>query len=327
MYQIYDKETIKKMKERGIYTSPKESSFKSDREVKRKMALRGELPEFVTPLPAKRDWKYWSARFIQKEKDFKEAIPKKENNIIIRLPMPALVSFIGDLHAGNPHTFHERVALEIESILNTKNSFLILGGDMIDGFFFNPAQYEQIEQLPEQRRYLTSMIEELGKNHKLLVAWSGEHDTWGKKMGADPYTSFAESVNAYFIEGIGYVTLNVGKQNVKILVSHKLPGSSIYNYAHPATRASREIQGADIYIGFHTHKKAHLEQSVKLFGGEAKWVHLCAAGTYKTDDEYSRRNGWANQDPKEMFGFSFEFNGEDIVYHNDILKAHKNFSG
>ena len=314
------------MKERGLYTSPSERSFKSDREIKRDLALRGELPDFLTPLPAKRDWKYWSARFIQKQKDYNEAVPKKENNIIIRLPEPSLVSFIGDLHAGNPNTFHERVAREIELILNTKNSFLMLGGDMIDGFFFNPAQYEQIEQLPEQRRYLTAMIEEVGKNHKLLIAWSGEHDSyWQKKMGADPYTDFAESVNAYFIEGIGYVTLKVGKQDIKILVGHKLPGSSIYNKAHPETRASNKIQGADIYVGFHTHEKAHLEQSIKEFGGKARWVHMCAAGTYKASDEYSRKNGWAVQDPKEMFGFSFEFNGEDIIYYNDIIKAHKRF--
>jgi len=324
-YQTYTKEEIKKMKERGLYTSPDEASFKSEKQIKRELILRGEFPVLETPLPEKRDWEYWSTRFIKRQEQYREAVYNRERHVEITIPEKSIISFMGDGHPGHPWTFHERIKAEIDVILNTPNSFLFLGGDMIDGYFFNPAQMEQIEQAPEQVAYLRSMIEVLGKERKLLVAWAGDHDGWGKKMGIDPYAEFGEKVNAYFMHGVGFVTLKNGDHITRITAAHRLPGHSIYNKAHPSTRASKDIQGADWYINFHTHEKAHLEQGIALFGGDARWIHACSCGPYKASDEYSRRKGWMHQNPKKMFGFSFILEGDKSTYYKDILEAHRSF--
>ena len=326
-YQIYSKKEIKKMsKERGIFTNPKEESFKSDKKIKREAILRGDMPYLETPLPEKKEWPYWSERFIKRQEQYREVVYNKERHVEITIPEHSLLSFIGDGHPGHPWTFHERIKAEIDLILNTPNSYIFLGGDMIDGYFFNPAQFEQIEQAPEQVAYMKSMIEALGQEGKLLVAWSGDHDGWSKKMGIDPYAEFANEVKSYFMHGVGFITLKNGDNITRITAAHQLPGHSIYNKAHPAIRASREIQGADWYVNFHTHKKAHLEQGVDLFGGDARWVHALSCGPYKASDEYSRKKGWMHQNPKEMFGFSFILDGEDNAYCRDIVKAHKKFT-
>lgn len=322
--QTYPEGKVRYMeREQGIYKGSKEEDFESDKSIKRRKALSGDLPQFETPMPKVPDWEYWSSRFERKSQEYKEYAPNKERHVIIRLPNPSRVSFIGDLHAGNPWTYHDRIRQEIEVIRNTPNSFVVLGGDAIDGFFFNPAQMEQIEQTPEQMRYLRALITTLGEENKLLVAWSGDHDGWQKKQGVDPYTEFAEKVGAYFMHGVGHITFKLEDKEIRLTGAHQLPGSSIYNKAHPATRASKDIQGADIYVNFHTHAKAHLEQSVQLFGGDARWVHMCSAGPYKATDEYSRKKGWSQQNPEEMFGFTLELSDKGIIYHKDILKAHK----
>jgi len=312
--------------ERGIYTGSKEESFESEKKIKRDLILRGELPALETPLPEKLEWPYWSERFPKRQEQYQEAVYNKERHVKITIPDYSLVSFIGDQHIGHPWTFHDKIKLEIDIILNTPNSYLFLGGDAIDGYFFNPAQMEQIEQAPEQIAYMRSMIEALGQEGKLLVAWAGDHDGWTKKMGVDPYAEFGEKIKAYFMHGVGFVSLHNGNNITRITAAHQLPGHSIYNAAHPSVRASREIQGADWYVNFHTHKKGHLEQGVDLFGGDARWIHALSAGAYKASDEYSRKKGWVHQSPKKMFGFSFILDGEDSVYYRDILKAHEKFT-
>ena len=159
-----------------------------------------------------------------------------------------------------------------------------------------------------------------------MVAWAGDHDGWTKKMGIDPYAEFVTKINARFMHGVGFITLHNGDNTTRITAAHQLPGSSIYNSTHPSVRASREIQGSDWYVNFHTHEKGHLEQGVDLFGGEARWVHALSAGPYKASDEYSRKKGWVHQSPEKMFGFSFILNKEGGVYHKDILNAHEEFT-
>jgi hypothetical protein len=45
-------------------------------------------------------------------------------------------------------------------------------GDTVDGFFFNPAQFEQIEQTPEQFKYINSIYETDKRLFKLNLNFS-----------------------------------------------------------------------------------------------------------------------------------------------------------
>lgn len=319
--QIYSDEEIKDMKERGLYYS--DGSFKDDRQIKKDLALKGEFPVFETPLPMNKDFLgYWSPRFKQRQSEYKESETRREL-VEISFPETSIINFIGDTHVGAPETYYERLETEIQTILGTPNSYVILVGDLVDGFFFNPAQMEQIEQTPEQYSYIDSLLKFLSANKRLLVGFGGDHDLWPMKMGSDPYAKFAQDLGAYYMQGVGHIKAKVGEFEYKLTGAHRLPGFSMYNNTHPLMRASKEIQGADVYFSAHTHVKGYSQQAIKDFGGDAHKVHYISIGPYKSDDDYSRKRGWAQLSPQEMFGSAVKIHKDtkQIEYFDDILEA------
>lgn len=328
-YSSYEGEELEKvkekMKERGLYYP--DNSFKTRQEIRRDLALKGEIPIFETPLPVERNLEYWSSRFSRRQKEWLETSPIKENHVTISFKDDILLNLIGDIHLGNPWTDHERLNQEIEVIRNTPNSFLLFGGDLVDGFFFNPAQYEQVEQADEQYSYVRTLVKTLGKERKLLVAFSGDHDAWPRKMGIDPWAEFSKEAGIYYMQGVGHITLKIGDVEYYITAAHQLPGSSIYTNAHPGVRASKEIQGADIYVNFHTHRKGLVAQPVKMFGDKSRWIHAISAGPYKSTDEYLRKRGYGRQVTDELYGSAIILptDKKKPQYFEDILEANRVF--
>jgi predicted phosphodiesterase len=325
--QTYTEEEILKMKERGIYTNPDEESFRSDKDIKREKAISGELPVFETPLAEDKGFHYWSQRFQERQEQYGETTQIRDR-VNIRFPQnDILITFIADTHPGNPQAHYKRLEQEVETIINTPNSYAVLVGDLVDGFFFTPAVHEAMEAVPEQFKYMESFLKYLSANKKLLVGFGGDHDGWTKKMGIDPYAKFEGDLGAYYIHGVGHLTFSVGDIDYKLVGAHQLPGFSMYNNVHPQMRAAKEVQGADIYFSGHNHQKGHSEQAIKEFGGNARRVHYMALGPYKPTDEYSRKKGWAQQSPDEMYGASviLSANKKQVKYYYDIIEAHQLF--
>ena len=289
---------------------------------------KGDLPVLKTPTLKRLTFTdYWSPRFVRRQEEVLEAREQQTNSVEIEFPAERIcINFMADLHAGGEADYG-RISKEVETIVNTPNSYVILLGDVIDGFFFNYAQMEQIEQVPEQIQYTKSLLKYLGENKKLLVGWAGDHDKWMDKMGNSMYADFFENTGAYYMYGLGYVTLQVGKTEYKLTGAHKLPGSSIYNNNHPQDRAARfgGAWGSDIIVSAHNHKKGHSEKTFTGFGGEAIHVHQIALGPYKCQDEYSKKNGWSKQVPEEMYGSAviLEPDSKYVRYYDDILLANK----
>lgn len=281
-----------------------DGSYKNRDTIIREAMTKGDLPILKTPTLKRLTFTdYWSPRFVKRQEEVLEAREQITNNVEIQFPQERIcINFMGDLHTGG-EVDYRRINTEVETIVNTPNSYLMLMGDVIDGFFFNYAQMEQIEQVPEQIQYTKSLLKYLGENKKLLVGWAGDHDKWTDKMGNSMYADFFENTGAYFMYGVGYVTLQVGKIDYKLTGAHKLPGSSIYNQNHPQDRAVRfgGAWGSDIVVSAHNHKKGYSEKILKGFGGEAIKVHELALGPYKCQDEYSKKNGWSKQVPAEMY--------------------------
>ena len=312
---------------KGLYSI--NGHFTPDNEIKKKLALSGDLPKLETPQLKRLTFTdYWSPRFIKRQEEILEAREQVTNNVEITFPAePICLNFIGDIHAGGESDY-KRVAQEIETIVNTKNSYLMLYGDLIDGFFFNYAQMGQIEQTPEQIMYVKSMFKYLAENKKLLVGWGGDHDeSFISKTGNSMYADFAEATGAYFMYGVGYVTLNIGEASYKLTGAHRFPGNSIYNNTHPQDRAMRfgGAWGSDIIVSGHNHKKGHSENAIVAFGGEAVKVHKIALGPYKCQDDYSKKNGWSKQVPEELYGSAVILSPDTkkIRYYDDILEANK----
>ena len=280
-----------------------------------------------TPLITSKNADYWFERFKERQDEYKETIPWR-NHIEKTFPVTPLIALIGDTHIGSPHVDYEMLQRDFELIKNTDGVYVMFMGDLIDGFFFNPAQMEQIEQTPEQKAFMTSMLKELGEEDKIIAVWGGDHGGWVKKMGFSAYERAGDELQTHYMEGVGHITAKVGDQEYKITAAHKLPGSSIYNDAHPTVRAGREIPGADIYIGAHKHHKAYLEQVGDGFPGSAKNVHHIMLGTYKETDGYARKHGM-HRIPEDGRGGSAIYLSADerrIVYDNSISHAIKEYT-
>jgi len=314
----------------GLYRGSNEEDFSSLNEIRKEYALRGETinPEFITPLPLERGFKdYYSPRFRQRAEQFKEAFEIPTNHVEIRLPDAVnCLNFIPDLHAGAGFTVYERIEQETDVIMGTPNSYIIYVGDLWEGFFFNSAQMEQMEQTPEQIRYVKSLFKYVASDNRLLAAVGGDHDLWGKKMGVNPYADFSETYGAHYMQGMSYMTIHVGKQEFNITLAHQLPGNSIYNNTHPQMRASNRHGGAfgsQVIVSAHNHKKGYSRDTVKGFGNKRIDAHYIALGPYKSQDDYSRKHGWVEQQAQEMFGASIILRPDDneIIYQHDILRA------
>ena len=313
--------------ELGLYYGPREDSFRSDSEIKQKLDLEDSKPTFITPLPETTDFGYWSNRFIDRQRQYKETAEIQRDHIEIAFPNTTTINFIGDTHIGSPDTDYNRIVQEIESIVETPNSYAVLVGDLVDGMFFGQAQHEQIEDIPEQFAYMQALVEHLGDNDKLLAGWSGDHDMWIKKMGLSAYAEFTKRTGAYLMQGLGYLTAKIGDQDYHLTVAHQLPGHSMYNKTHPQNRAYKfgGAAGSDIVVSAHNHQKGISHQWEKSFGGETHEVIYASLGAYKSTDDYARKKGFAQQSPEEMGGVAIRIHkdSKQIEVFDKILEANK----
>ena len=174
-----------------------------------------------------------------------------------------------------------------------------LMADLVEGLCWNPGQDEQIFTFQEQALFINAMLEEL--KGKILFAFKGEHDSvWQKRTGTDLYSDFTRRYQSPVFQGTTIIKLKVGGVEYTMVASHRLPGFSMYNRSHPAMRASKfGVQGADIYAGAHTHKKAMEQQVVQTTDGSIVQTFVIC-GPYKYSDEYSRYKGWAQQTEEEL---------------------------
>lgn len=315
--------------ERGIYTGPSEKDFKTEQDIKREQLMNDpdNRPTFNTPLPSSHGWVYWNNRMKERQQQYVEIKPGMQNKAEITFPDTVCINLIGDIHAGAPQTDYERIGKEVDKIVNTPSSYVLMLGDVIDSMFWNPGQMEQIEQIPEQAEYLHALLTFLSDHKRLLVAFVGDHDGWPKKTGGDMYAQFAERHGAYLMQGVGYLTFNVGQETYKVSAAHRLPGHSMYNKTHPQNRAEKfgGARGSDVIVSGHTHQKGYSQQGVTGFGGENQKVHYVSVGPYKSSDDYSRKLGFAQQTPSEMYGSAIILNGKGkrIEYYDDILVANE----
>jgi len=325
--QIYTQKEIREMKERGIYTSSDEKSFKSDKQIKRELALKGELPVMThkSDIKVHRDVYYYLERAKMKGDLMKEMSPRADREVKIHFPRTSILNITGDWHYGHPNCNEDRIKQEMEVIKNTPDSYFAFTGDLVHGIFWGgTGSSEQSATLDEQRLFLAALFD--STKGKVLLGISGEHDSkWAAKSGADPYFDFSERTGAPYIRGIAEVEMTVGEQSYKMVNQHRARGHSMYNKDHPTTRQSRfDLQGADIYTSNHNHRKKVAQEAIRVFGG-ARMITHGASGAYVSGDEFGDRSGFPKLKPEEMYGIAIRVHADrqlvEIEY--DIIEAHK----
>lgn len=315
------------MKERGIYTGPTEESFKDEKQIKREAYLRGELPIIhETPLGEEKDSSYWFKTFKERQRIIEE-VDQRENHIEVTIPAEiAGLALIGDTHAGSRDVNYELLERDVELIANTPGLYAVAVGDLINGYFWGGmSQMDDLEQMPRQVRFMRSILKKLSTDNSLIAGWIGDHDGWTRKTGMNPYERMPEELGAHYMEGVGFITMNVGEQTYRLTGAHRLRGSSIYNDAHAAVRNSKEVDNSDIIFSAHYHgKKAHLEQVKKEHGGGGRTIHAIQLGTYDRSSIYSRKQGYADLPDESLGACVLTLHGKDekrIEYHKSVEKG------
>lgn len=224
-----------------------------------------------------------------------EGIPDKVE-IEIKSDTPIVLGLFGDQHMSGKEVDYEMLRRDVHFIASNPKCYTILGGDVVDGAAFNPAQDDKIASFTEETSMAIKMFDTLGKD-SILAALAADHDMWSEKGGPTLYHSFRERYGTPLLRGSSVIVLRVGDIEYKIVCAHQLPGNSMYNKTHPENRESKfGRQGADIYAGFHNHEKALSQQTVVTVGESTRMQTFVAGGPYKLTDSYSAKKGYGKKE-------------------------------
>jgi len=258
-------------------------------------------------------------RFIQRQETTQQPSP----DLKYYFPNEPIINFMSDLHLGGDCDY-QRVQGELNAICNKKDSFVILDGDILDCFTFQPAQMEQIEQVPEQIKLAKEIIGKLTQANRLLAVIPGNHEEWARRSGVNIYDLIVDS-KVPVVYGVNYFNFNVQGTEYKATISHVMQGNSMYTNTHPQAREMRfGAQGADMIIAGHTHRRGMQQTTVKEHGGTARPVLLLSLGTYKYGDGYSHNKGFHKQSSPEMGGYAVKLRKQKGNFQvGDILEMNR----
>jgi hypothetical protein len=291
---------IKTEEATGLFSA--DGTFRTRSQIIDDLKRREQLVIHHTPVcPDRKDFAWWSMVMERRQKERQETMAFPSHvNIEIPAKDPITLVFFGDVHAGSEEVDYRRLNQDIAYVRDRPNTYAMVLGDLIDGYFWGgEAQGADIANFCEQDMFIKEALGEL--KGKLLVAWKGDHDGWAEKTGITMYQQFQREFNAHYMEGVGYVSLQVGDQLYRISAAHRHNGFSVYNHAHAALRLHLDdAEGADIFVTAHNHKKAIDVQSIKEFGGTAREAYFLSLGTYKRSDSYSRKKGFSQLAPEQM---------------------------
>lgn len=284
-----------------------------------------QAPIERSPVKGERSIGDWFRRF----KDRQEEFGQPDHDVALKFLVPSIINLISDLHIGHPTTHYKRIEDEVNAISGTPNSYVIFAGDLVNNMNWNPGQFNEMEQTPEQVGFMNSIIKHLTKAEKLLHAISGDHEGWLTKSGISLYDDLPD-MGVSVSNGPTYFHVDVKNQHYEMAGAHQLPGNSIYNVTHPQMRAARfgSMHGADVIFSGHNHKKG-IATSYTHELGKPKEVTYIALGPYKSTDEWLSKKGFPAQEPEEMYGTAVYFDGKthEIVADMDILRLNKRMKG
>lgn len=280
----------------GIYLP--DGSFRSREKIISDSYERGEVVQ-RTPLAEPFDYDRYHEMAVRRrdEKLEREGYPS-EIDLEIPTDTPIVVGFLGDTHLGGRYLDYEMLKRHIDILGEHPLFYTALMGDLREGFFFNPAQNEQVLDFDEQFGMTMAMIERIKRG--LLFSLKGQHDVWEGKMGTDIYRNIIDQFGKHVLQGTSIVNLKVGDIPYRLIVSHNFPGFSIYNRTHSPNRTAKmHMQGGDLYVQGDSHQKGVAQQHMNDVEGGRLQTYV-TTGPYKYGDEYARKLGHAQQREKEL---------------------------
>ena len=205
---------------------------------------------------------------------------------------PVAITFLADLHIGNPDSDYRAIREEAETIGTTDRMYAVSCGDLWDNWVVPALAHLQRKQvIPHGAEWLLvkDWLAKLGES--LVVVVGGNHD--GRSMlmaGVDPIKEHLGLTNSRLIYDSDQVRFRLihGDVDLMVKVRHKWQGRSMWNATHGIERDLRmNDPDWDLAVGGHTHAQC----VVREFAHAGKKHAAVQLGTYKQDDSFGRRLG------------------------------------
>lgn len=172
-----------------------------------------------------------------------------------------------DVHLGSPNCMEQEFIQFIQTVVNTPNLYLILGGDLIDNGTRSSVTNPFRATMPpsQQKREMAKILEPA--RERILCFVPGNHERRsGKDADDDPLYDIAAKLDLEHLyrENIAFIKIQLGKsQNVGgkyrptyvLVVNHGSGGGILTGSAvNRNERFGYVIDGMDALITGHTHK-------------------------------------------------------------------------
>jgi hypothetical protein len=224
-------------------------------------------------------------------------VGQKEARVTLKPQHPELPAYIWlncDDHLGSVLVDYESFLRDYNIVKETPNFYVISNGDEVDNFMVTLGKnatgvYEDPITPEQQSRLFQKMFKNLDDMDKVLAMSFGNHNQWIRGAGYKFQNTWLANFKAPVLNCGGVLTINYGKQEYKIAMTHRFWGNSKLNPTNAAKRyMEHQHPDADVLFLGHTH------QAEFLFfrrDKEVEYRYAVIGGTYKVDDEYSHEAG------------------------------------
>jgi len=203
---------------------------------------------------------------------------------------PIAISFLADIHLGNPYCDYERVVNTLEDISANEQHYIYFGGDAIDNFIISKLGKQTDKQLidvEKQWKLVNYLVEKYSDS--IFAIGDGNHEGFTEKLSYINFNKLLtdESRFIYTGEEGAYFKVNVGGQEYKLHVMHKLNMSNSKLNRHLAHKRKYDFSAVpdlDVIVQEHFH-----EGDMETFWRHGKKRIGINCGTFKLLDEYAKR--------------------------------------
>lgn len=257
------------------------------------------LYEDKRPLPGPEDVRQFIQAMLEAQKVL-ERMNTQQSKATISLDesKPVGLVFFGDLHIGGVGTAYDLLDRDFQIVRDTPGLYLIGTGDYKDNFQHYGTPPGMNEQLFPAAMQDAATLYYLGMvADKTLALVKGNHDHWTDTIADVDFVEYAaRQAGAVYLGHGGTLTINLGTQSYKVAVRHHYRGTTKLNPFGGMMNLARDT-GADIAVNAHLHTVVC--SLVKLgIEHDAKDVALVRNGSYKVYDDYGKRIGGYDGDPR-----------------------------
>lgn len=181
---------------------------------------------------------------------------------------------LGDVHIGSSEFNAKAFKDCVNYILNTKDTYTILIGDLCDTALKNSKSdiYKSSMSIMEQQQLAVKLLKPLANAGKILGMTSGNHENRiSREVGLDAMHMIAEAlgIEDRYSPEIGFlkIKLNPNKKShlnrptYTLVYTHGVGGGTTYSFLNRNTNFGMCLDGADVLITGHTHKPAVIAPS------------------------------------------------------------------